>query len=72
MAWNKRLELPQPYWLSHPHWVREAEDEGRGRWVPASLQELPPALRAEVQAEIAEIGEGLGWDRAPRLWKRVA
>ena len=72
MPFGRRLELPHPYWLAHPHWVREAEDEGRGPWAPAALTELPPDLRADVEAEIREIAESFGWSRAPRLWKRGA
>ena len=66
-----RVTVPHPYWLAHPHWVREAEREGRGRWEPVSLGELGPELAAAVAAEIAAIAKAYGGDRAPMLWRAV-
>ena len=72
MPWNKRVEVPEPYWIAHIHWVYEAEAEGRGEWVRVDpFAELPADLAAEVVAEMEEIGHNLGWERVPRLWKRV-
>jgi hypothetical protein len=61
----------KPFWLAHPHWVREAEAEGRGQWEPAPLSELPPELAQAVAAEIAAIAKAYGGDRAPMLWRAV-
>jgi len=66
-----RVEVPEPYWLAHPHWVWEAEAEGRGEWVPASISELPPDLAERVRQEIEYVREHFGAERRPRLWKRV-
>ena len=65
------MKLPKGYWLAHPHWVREAEEEGRGSWVPARLSELEPELAQAVRAEIDEIATRFGGERAPKLWRRV-
>ena len=66
-----RVTVPHPYWLAHPHWVHEAERDGRGRWEPAALGELPPSLAEAVAAEIAANSAAYGSSRAPRLWKAV-
>ena len=65
------MQLPPNYWLAHSHWVREAEAEGRGRWVLARLSELEPELAQAVRAEIDKIATHFGSERAPRLWRRV-
>ena len=65
------MQLSPNYWLAHPHWVREAEEEGRGRWVPARLSELDPETAQAVRAEIEKISASFGRERAPKLWRRV-
>ncbi|MCX7685742.1 MAG: hypothetical protein N2Z67_10800 [Acetobacteraceae bacterium] len=57
------------FWLAHPYWVRQAEEEGRGRWAPAPLNCLPQDLRQAVEAEIAAISAAYGADRAPCLFR---
>ena len=66
-----RIGLPPGYWLAHQHWVREAEAEGRGRWVPARLSELNPEIAQAVMAEIDKISAHFGPERAPKLWRAV-
>jgi hypothetical protein len=63
--------LPDGYRLAHPHWVHEDMDAGRGLWQPASIDALPPALQAEVAAEIEAISAAYGAERAPILWVKM-
>ena len=65
------LNLPPNYWLAHRDWVEQAEMEGRGEWVPASINELPPDLAEKVRAEIEYVRERFGAERRPRLWRQV-
>ena len=65
------MQLPPNYWLAHPHWVREAEEEGRGTWVPARIDDLGPELAARVRAEIEYVRAHFGGEQAPKLWRRV-
>jgi len=69
---NKRLDLPHPYRLAHIHWIYEDEREGRGEWELAELSELPPELAADVADAIYEIQCAFGYERAPKLWRRIA
>ena len=65
------MRLPPNYWVAHPHWVREAEADGRGRWVLARLSELDPETAQAVRAEIEKISASFGRERAPKLWRRI-
>jgi len=65
------MKLPNGYWLAHRHWVRQAIEEGRSSWEPASLDELGPELAAAVREEIASLAKAFGTERAPKLWREV-
>ena len=63
--------LPKGYWIAHRDWVWQDRWEGRADWKPVSPDELEPDLARAVREYIADEAKVFGWDRAPRLWKRV-